>query len=475
MPENGRQIRSRSEAHSWGTMANILVIHAHIPLRASLLDYIRLSGHTGFEAADFHQARFRSRSAGYALIVLGVGEDEPSESKMGEIRSAWPMAEVAVFRNTTDLADVFNAIRHCGYRSQADVETDTAMSVPRDDSMPLRESDKNRGRLLHELPADPIAVDPVTRALFAKADRVAAVNSSVLITGATGTGKEVLARRIHCHSAQRGGKFVPVNCACLPETLIETELFGYKKGAFTGAISNSKGLIEEAERGVLFLDEIGDMPLSMQVRLLRFLDSGEVRAVGDTYVKHADVRVIAATNQNLRAAIRQKSFRDDLFFRLSVVWLELPPLRERRGDIPALVNYHVCRAAMKLGLTVPKISKEALALLIHHHWPGNIRELQNTIEQALVQKSGEIITPDDLPPAVRYEMDAPLKVHEVDDVLTGAGLMIALRRNNGNHTQTATELGISRTTLWRRLRHLKVPMTADSVNLLASDRASEIP
>jgi transcriptional regulator with PAS, ATPase and Fis domain len=310
----------------------------------------------------------------------------------------------------------------------------------------------------HDAPDETIAVDPATRTLFEKADRVAAVNSTVLITGPSGTGKEVLARRIHHHSARRAGKFVPVNCGCLPESLIETEFFGYKKGAFTGALSNHHGLIQEANHGVLFLDEIGDMPLLMQVRLLRFLDSGEVRAVGDTVVRYLDVRVVAATNQDLPLAIRQKRFREDLYYRLSVVQLELPALRQRRADIPALVEHHLRRAATKLGLSTAVVSDDALALLVRYEWPGNIRELQNTIEQALVHKTGQIITPEDLPAGIRQGEGGCTRQRDTDTTLSDDRLMTTLRRHHGNHTEAAAELGISRTTLWRRLRHLKVQL-----------------
>jgi two-component system, NtrC family, response regulator HydG len=314
--------------------------------------------------------------------------------------------------------------------------------------------DQHRPHALDVSPEDFPPVDSAMQALYARAERAAAVNSTVLITGESGTGKEVLARRIHRLSARRHGPFVPVNCGGLPETLVETELFGYKRGAFTGAVADSKGLIEEARGGVLFLDEIGDTPLSIQVRLLRFLDSGEVRAVGGTSIKHVDVRVIAATNRPLLSDIREKRFREDLYFRLSVVSLHLPGLRERRADLADLVQYHVRRVSRKLGIPAPRMSDEAMTLLLRYDWPGNIRELQNALEQALIQDSDRLITPQDLPPSVqRGSMElvtSAMQGAEQDQ----ATLASALRRHRGNRSEAAASLGISRTTLWRRLRQL---------------------
>jgi two-component system, NtrC family, response regulator HydG len=300
---------------------------------------------------------------------------------------------------------------------------------------------------------NPVVLDPKMRAMLTKAARAAAFSSTVLITGDSGTGKEVLARQIHQLSARNRHKFVPVNCGALPESLVDTELFGHRKGAFTGAIHHGKGLIEEADGGVLFLDEIGDMPLSMQVRLLRFLDSGEIRAIGDPCVKHVDVRVIAATHRCLDSEVRAGRFREDLFFRLSTVSLHLPPLRERRVDLPALLDHIMRRLALKLRMPVPRVSDDAMALLVRHDWPGNIRELQNALEQALIQQSAGVITPAELPLRI---------AHVVDEI--GAGgtrtrspehdVIAVLREHTGNLTEAAAALGISRTTLWRRLRRL---------------------
>jgi transcriptional regulator with PAS, ATPase and Fis domain len=304
----------------------------------------------------------------------------------------------------------------------------------------------------NDRPGEPIVRDPKTRAVFTKAARAAAFSSTVLITGESGTGKEVLARRIHQLSARSQRTFVPVNCGALPEALVDSELFGHRKGAFTGAIHHGRGLIDEANGGVLFLDEIGDMPLPLQVRLLRFLDRGEIRAIGDPCVRHVDVRVIAATHRCLESEVRAGRFRGDLFFRLSTVSLHLPPLRERRVDVPALVGDSVRRLALKHQVPAPRVSDDAMALLVQHDWPGNIRELQNALEQALIQQSSGVITPADL--ALRRASVAhsagsgggawmPRPDHDV---------IATLARHTGSLAEAAATLGISRTTLWRRRR-----------------------
>jgi DNA-binding NtrC family response regulator len=437
-------------------VADILVVHEQSHLRQPLVDYLRRTGQMVCEAADVqqHVIAVNGNGSDYDVVLLATRSKEMPQA-VRQAKAEWPMAEVVVIGDSTDLSDAVDAIRQgaCDYVVSNDfarvgeaVRSAAEKRVMRDDHprVPMDVSD------------DAIAVDPATRAVFQRADRAAGVNSTVLITGESGTGKEVLARRIHRNSCRRRAKFVPVNCGSIPETLIETELFGYRKGAFTGAVSNTRGLVEEAEGGVLFLDEIGDMPLSMQVRLLRFLDSGEVRAVGGSSVRHLNVRVIAATNRSLEAEISQKRFREDLFFRLSVIQLHLPPLRERRADLPALIQYHARRAATRLGLPTPKIAREAMAILVQYHWPGNIRQLQNALEQSLVQAVQGVITAHELPAAVvRGKGFATAATFECELPTEHDRLATTLRRHNGNHTEAAAELGISRTTLWRRLRQQK--------------------
>src|SRR5918993_388733 len=233
-------------------------------------------------------------------------------------------------------------------------------------------------------------------------DRVARSDAKVLITGESGTGKELVANAIHNSSSRAQRPFVAVSCAGLPETLLETELFGHVKGSFTGAYRDKPGKLELADQGTMFLDEIGEMTLRMQGLLLRFLETGELQKVGaDRIVGRVDVRVLAATNKNLREMIGQGTFREDLFYRLNVIHLTVPPLRERREDIPALVDYFLARFTKSNGYIVNAISNEALKMLTEYAWPGNVRELENVIERCVVTGRTEAVGLDDLPMDVR--------------------------------------------------------------------------
>jgi two-component system response regulator HydG len=293
--------------------------------------------------------------------------------------------------------------------------------------------------------------------------KVAPTESTVLILGESGTGKELIARAIHLQSQRQSGAFVPVNCAALPESLIESELFGYVRGAFTGAAATRRGLIEEAEGGTLFLDEIGDMPLSTQVKLLRFLENNEVRRLGDNEVRIVDARVLAATNVPLQELMKAGRFREDLFYRLNVVTIELPPLRERREDIPLLASYFLEKAAQRAGRTIEGFAADAKAALVRYDYPGNVRELENAIQRAVTLADGRQITRADLPPsffatpyleAVKSEESAR-DAWSLDEVERDH-IARVLKRQKGNVTNTARQLGISRTTLWRKMHKYRL-------------------
>ncbi len=299
-----------------------------------------------------------------------------------------------------------------------------------------------------------VAVSASMRALQRRIRRAAGLDSTVLVTGETGTGKEVLAREIFRASVHRRGKFVPVNCGAIPEHLVETEFFGHRRGAFTNAVIDKIGLVEVADGGVLFLDEIGEMPLAMQSKLLRFLDSGEFRRVGDATLRRADVRVIAATNRRLQHEIAAGRFRADLFYRLNVVSVHVPPLRERREDIAPLALNHLERAALKLRATARAFSEGALAALQRHPWPGNVRELQNIVETAATLAAGETITEEEVRSVLLDEKFSAVPLPRTDAAKDQREIDELLRHCGGNRTRAAAILGVSRTTLWRRRRRL---------------------
>jgi DNA-binding NtrC family response regulator len=290
-------------------------------------------------------------------------------------------------------------------------------------------------------------------------DRIAPTDSNVLILGETGTGKELVARRIHELSRRAKMPFVAVNCGALPENLVESELFGHRKGAFTGADTPRKGLIEVANGGTLFLDELGELDRAMQVKLLRVLESGEVRRVGENDAFHVDVRVVCATNRDLLEMVERGDFREDLFFRVNTFEIQLPPLRERKEDIPALARTLVARQLKRAQVPEDILSDEVLEVLKQHEWSGNVRELANALEHAVILSDGKQITVDDLPasltrrarrprPTVEYASgDRPKTLREIEmDVI-----LQTLEKNGGDKPRTALELGIALKTLYNKL------------------------
>jgi transcriptional regulator with PAS, ATPase and Fis domain len=313
---------------------------------------------------------------------------------------------------------------------------------------------------------DILGATPKMQRIFKLVAKVAPTESTVLILGESGTGKELIARALHLQSHRQHGAFVPVNCAALPENLIESELFGYARGAFTGAATTKRGLIEEADGGTLFLDEIGDMPLSTQIKLLRFLENNEVRRLGENETRIVNARVIAATNVELKRLMLDGRFREDLFYRLNVVTIELPPLRERREDIPLLAGYFLEKYARRAGKSIDGFASDAKAAIVQYDYPGNVRELENAIQRAVTLADGRQIARADLPPSFfapsLLESGAPNEdtrdSWSLED-LERDHIVRVLKRQKGNVTNTARQLGISRTTLWRKMHryHLARP------------------
>jgi transcriptional regulator with GAF, ATPase, and Fis domain len=292
--------------------------------------------------------------------------------------------------------------------------------------------------------------------------RVAEHNTTVLITGESGTGKEVIARAIHRASPRAARAFVGINCAAIPETLLESELFGHVRGAFTGATADKAGLFEQANGGTLLLDEIGELPVGLQAKLLRVLQENEIRRVGDQKTRRVDARVLAATARDLEAEVRAGQFRDDLFYRINVVVIELPPLRERQDDIAPLARHFVARLAQRFGRPL-SLSDDAVAWLEQQEWPGNVRELENAIERAAVLSNKEILEQGDFQktPAgggAGPQQAAPLPPSEegelLSDVVAAAerqAIASALRATDGNRREAAKRLGVSLRTLFYKI------------------------
>ncbi len=311
-----------------------------------------------------------------------------------------------------------------------------------------------------------IAKSKAMQSVFRLAAKAAQYKTTVLILGDSGTGKELIARAIHFQGDRSKMNLVPVNCGGIPETLLESELFGYKKGSFTGADRNKKGLFQEAHGGTIFLDEIGELPLALQVKLLRVLQENEVRPIGESKPAKIDVRVIAATAKNLEEEVNKGNFREDLFYRLNVLSIKLPPLKDRSEDIPLLCDHFIKRFNKQLDKNIQGISSAALARLLAHGWPGNVRELENAIERAVVLSEDAILTPEHFPPDFSQGSDK----ESMDDMINGYSLkkaqkilekkliIKALNETNGNRTQASRLLEISHPSLLSKIKAYNISL-----------------
>jgi two-component system response regulator AtoC len=300
--------------------------------------------------------------------------------------------------------------------------------------------------------------------IFRTITKIAEYKTTVLVTGESGVGKELVARAIHRRSTRRGGPFVAVNCGAIPENLLESELFGHKKGAFTDAVQDRRGLFEEATNGTLFLDEIGELPLGLQVKLLRVLEDEKIRRVGEARDMQVDVRIITATHRDLQAETKAGRFREDLFYRLNVLPIHCPPLRDRRDDIPLLIDHFVARNNTRLGTSIRGLDTETRRLLYEYAWPGNVRELENTIERAMVLSEGEQIVAADLPERIREARDpvqvqlasGELSVKKTTRIIEEILIRRALQKTKGNRTRAAEVLEISHRALLYKIKDYQI-------------------
>lgn len=307
-----------------------------------------------------------------------------------------------------------------------------------------------------------IAESQSMRKVVELARRIAESDATILIRGESGTGKELIARCIHQLSNRRGKSFLAVNCSAIPETLLEGELFGHIKGSFTGAFVNKTGLFEEANGGTLVLDEIGDMPLTLQAKLLRVLQEGEIRRLGDNKSIHVDVRIMAITNKDIPSLVTEGKFREDLFFRLNVIQLRIPPLRNRKEDILPLAQHFLRTHENRVNKTDIRISPRAATALVNQRWLGNVRELENTIERATILCSNNTVDIQDLLPvyfADEVEMQPSFDNKTLEEIEKDA-ILYTLKKNANNQSETARRLGIGRNTLWRKMKLFGMPPTS---------------
>jgi DNA-binding NtrC family response regulator len=405
---------------------------AHIEKENEMIDLIitdvRMPEMTGGELL----ARAREMRAEAPVIVI---------TAFGSVEEAVEMVKAGAYQYLTKPFDNHDIVR----LAEEALESSAAQ--------------REQARLRREKPATPpriIGASRPMRELFEHIALAARSASTVLIIGESGTGKELVARAIH-EMSERKDAFVPVNCAAIPAELIESELFGHTGSAFTGAKQPRVGLIEASDRGTLFLDEVGELPLPVQPKILRSLQEGTVRRVGANAEKSVDLRVVAATNRDLEQDVSDGRFREDLFWRLNVIRLRIPPLRDRSFDIPLLVEHFVNKATEAVKRPPFDVSSEALAILTAYSWPGNVRELENAIERAIAFARGPVITPDDLPERVRTSGSASVLIaRSVEQNMTMREMereyiLEILRRTGGNKSRAAELLGLDRKTLYRRL------------------------
>jgi two-component system, NtrC family, response regulator HydG len=442
-------------------MAYLLVVDDEAPARTTLALLLRKRGHRVVEADGVATATKRLADELFDLVVtdlrmpdgdgLDVLQAARAQADAPEVilltaYAEWKSAKEAIRLGALDYFEKGQEPEELYHR------IDKALA-----GRTLRRENANLRAQLRERYGLPglIAQSPAMHAVLDLVARVAPTDATVLIEGESGTGKEVIAKAVHHASKRAARPFVAVNCGAVPEPLLESELFGYVRGAFTGAAASKLGLFEEADGGTLFLDEIAETPAALQVKLLRALQSGEVRRLGATQAATIDVRVIAATNGDLATRISQGTFREDLFYRLNVIHVMLPPLRDRREDIPALAEHFLGRAADKLGRAL-RLSPDALERLLRYPWPGNVRELENAMERAAILTRTGSVEPDDLPPHVSAGLQlGPSPALPKQITLADAErdhILQTLERFGGNHSGAAEALGIGRTTLWRKLK-----------------------
>jgi DNA-binding NtrC family response regulator len=449
--------------------AKVLVVDDEAGMRKSLAIMLRRDGYAVTEASGGTEAVDQLGREVFDLVVADLNMDDLSGLEvLRHVRQTSPDVEVILMTAFGTIESAVEAMKLGAFDFitkpfQAE-EILLRVRNAIDKRHLRREVHRLRAEVQNATGLDRIVgVSEGIRRLLSSVPRIGQTDSTVLITGESGTGKELIARAIHATSRRAQGPFVSVSCAALPEQLLENELFGHVKGAFTGALAARKGLLEEAQSGTFFLDEVGEAPLSIQTKLLRVLEERSIRRLGDNRSLPVDIRVVAATNRDLEVAVREKTFREDLLYRLNVIRFHLPPLRERSDDIPLLARHFLALHCRQLARDLEGFSPAALAALSAYGFPGNVRELSNVIEQAVALAPGPLIEIDDLPERVHHPSAgrAPLTAapaspssSPLEDAIEGVEqeqIREALRLTGWNISQAATRLGISRNTLRYRI------------------------
>ena len=459
----GEQVSSGRGKTGGGSMGKILVVDDQRNMRTTLAMMLRGGGFEVDEAANGGQGREMGATGAYDVVItdLRMGDCDGIDV-LRSVKERQPMTEVIVMTAYGTIESAVEAMRlgSFDYIQKPFGEQELIVKVSK-----ALESRRLHGQvqlLAHEFKEkyhfeNIIGRSQSIRDVLGRVVKIAPTDAVVLITGESGTGKELVARALHANSRRADRPFVTVNCAAIAETLLESELFGHARGAFTGAVSARKGLFEEADGGTFFFDEIAETTLSFQAKLLRALQEAEIRRIGENRSIKVDIRVVAATNVDLAEAVQQRRFRQDLYYRLNVARFHLPPLRERREDIPLLVEFFLDKWTRKIGKKA-RLGDGVMDRLVTYDYPGNVRELENMVEQAVALCSGGIITLDDaLPEAPRKPSATQGRtLADIVDEAERQAVESALRAHGGNRERAAEALEISPTTLWRKMTRLGI-------------------
>ncbi|MCP1996217.1 sigma-54 dependent transcriptional regulator [Flavobacterium sp. HSC-61S13] len=440
-------------------MNSILIIDDEVKLRNLLARIIELEGFEVIQASDLKSGFKKLEQQAFDLVLCDVKlPDGSGVDFTAKVKEHFPMLELILMTAYGNIPDGVQAIKNGAYDYITKGE-DNNKIIPLIykalEKVQLNQRVEKLERRLDQKYSFEKIVGKSTAIVQAiqLARRVATTGTTVLLTGETGTGKEVFAQAIHQESSRKKQAFVAINCAAFSKDLLESEMFGHKAGAFTNAIKDQKGLFEEAHLGTFFLDEIGELPLDLQAKLLRVLETGTFLKIGDSKPTTVDIRIIAATNRDLSKEIEQGTFREDLYYRLSVFPIELPALRNRTADIPDLINHFLTVMAPQSGKKALKPSKEALEALKTHSWPGNIREMKNALERGLIMSNSTVLELMDLP--IEFQRKSGQQFKEMTSFELAFAeknhIQMVLKYTNGNKTKTAELLGIALTTLYRKI------------------------
>jgi two-component system response regulator HydG len=449
-------------------MAKILIVDDQRNMRTTLAMMLRGAGYDVDEAVDGEEGADRGAAGAYDIVLtdLRMGTKDGIDV-LRATKDAQPMTEVIVMTAYGTIESAVDAMRlgAFDYIQKPFTEQELLVKVAKaidnrrlaGEVAFLATEFKDRYRF-----ENIIGKSRAVREVLGRIVRIAPTDAIVLITGESGTGKELVAKAVHANSKRADRPYVPVNCAAITETLLESELFGHARGSFTGAVSARKGLFEEADGGTFFFDEIAETPMTFQAKLLRAIQENEVRRVGENKAIRVNVRIIAATNQDLLTAVAEKRFRQDLYYRLNVARFQLPPLRERREDIPELVGHFLDKYNRKMGVRA-RIHENVFESLAHYDFPGNVRELEHMIEQAVALVQNGVISSDDVlpPPASSPASSAATgsggrALADVVDSAERQAIEATLRESDGSRERAAELLGISPTTLWRKMTRLGI-------------------